>query len=316
MNERQVPLYLFTGFLESGKTQLLLETLNDPEFNEEERTLLICCEEGLLVYDVERLKQLTTDIVYVNDFDKLTEEFLDELDKKYQPERIMVEFNGTWSVSDFLNIDFPLDWLIVQIVATVDASSFESYIANMKSLMYEQIVHAGMVIFNRCDSSMKKSFLRGNVKASNPSAQIVYEDVDGNINALAEDELPFDFTATVLDIKPDDYGLWYMDALEHPYKYEQKRIKTIGLVYQTSRDNEPVVALGRYAMVCCEEDTAFIGVGILGKLPPNFNDGEWAEVEATIRVEFDDIANKEYLMLEDASFAKVTGLEQPFVYFN
>ena len=316
MNERQVPLYLFAGFLESGKTQLLLETLNDPEFNENERTLLICCEEGILDYDVDQLKKLSSDIVYIDSFSKLTPTYLNELDAKYQPERVMMEYNGTWSVTDFLDIEIPLDWLIVQIVTTVDASTFESYVTNMKSLMYEQIVHAGMVIFNRCDSSTKKSFLRGNVKATNPSTQIVYEDVDGNINSLAEDELPFDLNAKVLDVKPEDYGLWYMDALEHPYKYQQKRLKTAGLVYQTTKDNEPVVALGRYALVCCENDTAFIGVGILGKLPKGLKDGEWAEVEATIKVEFDDIANKEYLMLENASFTKIEGLEQPFVYFN
>ena len=316
MSERQVPLYLFTGFLESGKTQLLLETLNDPEFNENERTLLICCEEGVLEYDIEQLKKLTTDIVYVDDFAKLTPAYFEELDVMYQPERVMMEYNGTWSVTEFLDIEIPLDWLTVQIVATVDASSFESYITNMKSMMYEQIVHAGMVIFNRCDSSMKKSFLRGNVKATNPSAQIVYEDVDGNINSLAEDELPFDLNAKVLDIKPEDYGLWYMDALEHPYKYEQKRIKTAGLVYKTTKDDKPAVALGRYALVCCENDTAFIGIGILGKLPKGLTDGEWAEVEATIKVEFDDLANKEYLILEGATFTKIAGLEQPFVYFN
>ena len=43
----QIPVYLFTGFLEAGKTKFIQETMEDPRFNEGERTLLLICEEGL-----------------------------------------------------------------------------------------------------------------------------------------------------------------------------------------------------------------------------------------------------------------------------
>ena len=47
----EIPVYLFTGFLESGKTKYMQETLEDKRFNEGERTLLLVCEEGEEEYD-------------------------------------------------------------------------------------------------------------------------------------------------------------------------------------------------------------------------------------------------------------------------
>ena len=37
----QIPMYVFTGFLESGKTKFIQETLEDPRFNSGEKTLLL-----------------------------------------------------------------------------------------------------------------------------------------------------------------------------------------------------------------------------------------------------------------------------------
>ena len=44
-------MYVFTGFLESGKTKFIQETLEDPRFNSGERTLLLVFEEGEEEYD-------------------------------------------------------------------------------------------------------------------------------------------------------------------------------------------------------------------------------------------------------------------------
>ena len=43
---QQIPMYVFTGFLESGKTKFIQETLEDPRFNSGEKTLLLVLEEG------------------------------------------------------------------------------------------------------------------------------------------------------------------------------------------------------------------------------------------------------------------------------
>ena len=41
---QQIPMYVFTGFLESGKTKFIQETLKDPRFNSGEKTLLLVLE--------------------------------------------------------------------------------------------------------------------------------------------------------------------------------------------------------------------------------------------------------------------------------
>ena len=133
----------------------------------------------------------------------------------------------------FLDEEMPFDWLLVQILSTVDASTFEVYLNNMRSMIYEQLVHSETIIFNRCDENTKKLYLRNNIKAINKSAQIIYESKDGTINDLKDDELPFDVNADHLVIQDDDYGLWYMDALEHPSKYEGKTITIKGKVIST-----------------------------------------------------------------------------------
>ena len=317
ISDRNVLVYLFTGFLESGKSTFINDTLRDPDFNEGERNLLLCFEEGIDEYDHKYLKQnCNTDVVYIDSFDKLTLEYLETLDTMYAPDRVIVEFNGTWSVTQFLDMEMPLDWMVVQIVATVDASTFSSYVTNMKSMMYEQLVHAEMIIFNRCDASTKKSFLRGNVKAMNRNAQIIYEDIYGNVNQLAEDDLPFDLSKNQLVMEDDDYGLWYMDALEHPTKYEHKQLTLKGIAFHTEQFGQPILALGRYAMVCCEDDTSFIGIGVLDGDFSSIKDGDWIEVTGRVQVDYDSESNMDYISLVNTKIVACEPLKEPLVYFN
>ena len=86
-------------------------------------------------------------------------------------------------------MELPKNWVIVQSLATVDATTFEMYMANMRSMMMEQFFQAEVVIFNRCDDNTPKSKFRGNIKAVNRPAQIVYERADGTIDDR-EEELP------------------------------------------------------------------------------------------------------------------------------
>ena len=123
-----IPVYIFCGFLESGKTTLIQTTLKDEGFNEGEKTLLLVFEEGIEEYDSKFLKETNTDVEYFDDLSQLNTDILRELDNKYTPDRVMVEFNGTWNIDDFLDIEMPLDWIVVQILSTIDASTFTNYI--------------------------------------------------------------------------------------------------------------------------------------------------------------------------------------------
>ena len=48
----EIPVYLFVGFLESGKTKFIQETFEDPNFDSGDKTLLLVCEEGEEEYNL------------------------------------------------------------------------------------------------------------------------------------------------------------------------------------------------------------------------------------------------------------------------
>ena len=92
-----MPLFLINGFLEAGKTQFLDFTMDQDYFQTEGKTLLIVCEEGDNEYDEKKLKKNHTEVVYVDDFSKLTPQYLNELEVIYRPERVLMEWNGMWN---------------------------------------------------------------------------------------------------------------------------------------------------------------------------------------------------------------------------
>ncbi|OYP12814.1 hypothetical protein CG709_08230, partial [Lachnotalea glycerini] len=66
----EVPVYLFTGLLESGKTGFIKDTIQDPNFSHGEKTLIILCEEGLEEFDETFLKENGASIVIVESDEK------------------------------------------------------------------------------------------------------------------------------------------------------------------------------------------------------------------------------------------------------
>lgn len=314
-----IPVYIFTGFLESGKTSFMLNVLQDQGFNEGEKTLIIACEEGIVEFDSEVLAELNCEVAYIEDEQDFTTETLAKLNQKYQPKIVMIEFNGVWSLASCLDrIDLPENWALAQIVSTIDASTFSNYLSNMRSIIYEQLVDSEMIIFNRCSEKTKKSFLRANIKAINRSAQIIYESIDGSVNTLPEDEMPFDINAPLIKITDDDFGLWYMDALEHPDAYVGKKVEVKGKAFEPIDDSlaNCAIVLGRYAMVCCADDTQPIGFLTYWEHAGQLYEEEWVQVVATMDKIFDDDYQKEVPILKVESLKVVKPMEDEIVYFN
>lgn len=79
-----VPVYLFTGFLEGGKTKFIQETMEDPRFNKGERTLLLLCEEGEEEYDISTYPAKNVYQEVIEDESELNPEHLTELLEKHQ----------------------------------------------------------------------------------------------------------------------------------------------------------------------------------------------------------------------------------------
>lgn len=311
-----VPVYLFTGFLESGKTTLIKNTLLDEGFNDGEKTLLIRCEEGVEEYEEKMLKDTHTILVNVESASDLCADLLVEFDRRYEPDRVMIEYNGMWSVNDLLDMEMPLDWLLVQILTTIDATTFTTYMSNMRSIMYDQLFASEVVIFNRCEPEMKKSFLRSNIKAINKSAQLIYEMSDGSINDLKDDELPFDVNASFIDLEDDDYGLWYMDALENPGKYRGKTIRFKGKVMRRPSDDEDIYVIGRLAMVCCADDMQLIGLMVKSNHAQQMVDGDWLILTASVEVVYDDEYGGNVPFLIEDSYERCRPMKDEIVSFS
>ena len=142
-----IPMYVFTGFLESGKTKFIQETLEDPRFNTGERTLLLCFEEGVEEYDISTYPHKE---VYVQEleYEDLSPEMLTGLQEKYRAERVVVELNGMHLASDFY-LKTPEHWKIAQEIMFADATTFLSYNANMRQLVVDKLAGAEMLVLNR-----------------------------------------------------------------------------------------------------------------------------------------------------------------------
>ena len=102
-----VPVYLFTGFLESGKTTLIKDTIASPDFADVASTLLILCEEGEEEYDPAFCSEHQVTVVTVENKEDMTEKLLEGFAGAYDAEQVMIEYNGTWEMDLILDMDMP-----------------------------------------------------------------------------------------------------------------------------------------------------------------------------------------------------------------
>lgn len=309
-------VYIFAGFLDSGKTTFINDTLMNPDFYSDEDTLLISFEEGEVAYDEVYLKKSNTSLVTL-DYEKFTTYDLKHLELEYRPTQIMIEANGMMDLNVFVKETIPENWNVVQVLTTFDTTTFSMYLNNMRSLVYGQVVFSDLVIFNRYNQKIKKSMLRNNIKAINSNTQIIYELPNGTIDTInPEEELPFDINNDFLTIQDHDFGIFCMDAMDHPDKYDGKTIKIKGKFIGLDRIIENGFVLGRQAMVCCEEDTSLIGLVCISPLAKKLIPDEWIVVEGTINVDYDPEYQMNVPVLTVTHLEVVPPLDNPYVTFD
>lgn len=281
----EIPVYLFTGFMDSGKTSLIRQTLLEDNFGEGAKTLLIACEDGDEEYGEAEMKRANTRLLMVENEEDFTETLLNNINLQYLPDQVFIEYNGTWGLDTILETALPEGWVIVQSLATVDATTFDLYLNNMRAMIMEQLFKADVVIINRCTLNTPKGKFRRAIKAVNRPAQIVYEREDGMIDE-SEEELPFDINQDIIEITDADYAIWYMDAQENYKKYDGKKIEFTGLVYNPDKMKKGVMVPGRFAMTCCIEDVTFLGFKCKYPDSKSIPHRSWIHIIAEIRVEF------------------------------
>ncbi len=312
---RETPVYLFLGFLDSGKTKFIQETFEDPRFDEgRERTLLLVLEEGEESYDPTRFA-VRYFAVETLPQEALTLDNLNALVKKHRPQRVVVEYNGMLTLDKFFEA-MPEGWLIAQVMTFFDSSTFLAYNKNMRQLVYDKVQYADMVVFNRFKSDYSKEEFHKTVRAMTRRPGIVYEYPDGKAEYdEIVDPLPFDITAPVIEIEDRDYAFFYRDLTEEMEKYAGKVVRFKGLVAVDRKMREGTIVVGRHIMTCCEADIAYSGLVCLhaSVLPLKMRD--WVVVTARIDLEEHPIYGQRGPVLKATSIAYADPPEQEVATF-
>lgn len=302
---KEVPVYLFTGFLESGKTRFIQDTLCDKRFNNGERTLLLVCEEGVEEYDEAAFSGHNVFIHTVENEEDLTEELLTSLEKKYKIERAVVEYNGMWTL-DVLYRALPDGWSVYQEMMFANAENFIFYNGNMRNLVVDKLQSCEIIILNRASDKTDKDEIHKAVRSVTRRADIAYEYADGHVEYDdTEDPLPFDFDADVIEIADRDYAFWYRDLSEDYKKYAGKVVKFKGTVAAVDPKDKSLTVFGRKIMVCCENDIAMRALlcrDTTKKYVPKV--GDWLIITASVSVEKNSIYKGEGPVLNMTDFEK------------
>ncbi len=282
--QSDVPVYLFTGFLESGKTKFLQETLEDPRFNGGERTLLIMCEEGVEELSPDTFASPNVFVRFVDDVEELSEENLQRWFLEANAERVIVEYNGMWMLDDFY-MNMPPAWAVYQEFMFADARSFISYNDNMRQLCYDKLKSCELIVFNRFPEGADIMPYHKIVRAANRACDIAYESADGSVKYDdIVDPLPFDKNAKIVDIKDTDYAIWYRDLNEELPDYDGKTVRFKAQVALSEDLGADELIVGRQMMTCCADDIAFAGLIAVGNSRGDLENSQWIELTAAIEV--------------------------------
>lgn len=280
----ETPVYLFLGFLESGKTKFIQETLEDPRFSTGEKTLLLVTEEGVEEYETIRFANAeSVELVVLDDKAKLNEEYLMQLQLQHGAERVVVEYNGTWTLEDFFNA-MPEGWIINQVMTFFDSTTFLNFNTNMRQFTFDKIQNAQLVVFNRFREDMDKMAFHKVVRGISRRCDIVYEHVDGKADFDdIEDPLPFDVDAPVIEIADRDFAFFYRELTENLEAYIGKTVKFKGLVARDNRLAETDLVVGRHVMTCCADDIQYCGVACVLPQAMHLQTRDWINVTAKVQ---------------------------------
>ena len=310
-----MPVYLFTGFLESGKTKFIQETLEDKRFCNKEKTLLLVCEEGEEEYAPEQFATDTVVIRVLEGQEQLTAENLTRWAQETKADRVVIEYNGMWLL-DALYAAMPEGWVVYQEFMFADAGTFLSYNSNMRQLVYDKLKSCELVVFNRFKPDMDKMEFHKVVRAASRRADIAYESTDGKVvYDDIEDPLPFDLNAPVIEIGDADFAEWYRDLGETPANYEGKTVCFKCRALKRSKMPANTFIVGRHVMTCCVEDIQFAALVCQWDKADTVQDDSWMILTAKLNFKFNKAYGRKGPVLTYVSHELCEAPEQPVATF-
>jgi len=284
---KEVPLFLINGFLESGKTSLIKEIVENNTEYQNDTTVIIACEQGEIEYDEEWCKKYGVHVEYIESQEEFTENYMKNLDKRYMADRYVIEFNSFFDID---KQDFPRYMVIYQQITLIDASTFN----NMKNVFSTMIKYSSLVVFNRCDGVTELGQFRRQIRGMNQQAQIAFEQANGSLTTMLEEDLPYDLSKSEIAFEEDVYPVWYTEVFDNYEKYFNKTFKFKTFVRDIT---DETIVIGRNVMVCCANDVQFLGYELKNDCNAKVKVGDCIYLECTVSREFSKLANEEVVML-------------------
>ena len=270
MIRRFVPIYMITGFIEGGKTTLGLTVLGNERFTNGGRALVICCEDGEVEWDDESLKKHNGVLVMLDSPEELNSRRLAELENEHKPSCVIIEYNSMWGLERLDTLVLPRLWDWAQVVTVADGPTFDNYMTNMRKLLTDPMKTADMICVNRCGPDFNKSSWRRQLRAMNSAATIFFENTDGSVDdGITDEDLPYDMKADVIHITDEQFGLFYVDSMEHPERYDGKVVSIVGQAWKRREFPKGFYYFAREAMTCCANDVAPCGWVCKGERTPD-----------------------------------------------
>lgn len=304
----EVPVFLINGFLESGKTSLIKDIINQDSKLQKLNTLLIVCESGEIEYDQEFINENKVDVIYVENEEELTKEFFMGLDAKYEPSRVVIEYNGFFD-PDKVDKVIPDIYVLSQQITMIDASTFGVFYGNMKQIFNNMSKNADLIIFNRIDGIKTLAQYRRQIRAFNENAQIAFEASDGSMTDMLDEDLPYDITKPQITLEETDYPVWYMDCFDNYQKYFGKEITFMAKVEILEDSKTNNLLPGRMVMTCCEADTRFLGFECINETDVVIDKTTWAMITVKVTHEYSDVSKDEVVMLHATKIVKLAPQE-------
>ena len=310
-----IPIYIVAGFLDSGKTTLIHNMIDDESFSRGQKTLLVVCEDGEEEYDAEKLAKQKVTLHMVDSVEVMTPSLFVDLNKQYKPERVIIEYNNTFTFAKLDTMQLPPKWELVQVIDMVDATTFDSYMNNMRQLMTDPMQNADLILFNRCENDMNVSAWRRQLRAMNSTTTILFEYNDGHSDdGVSDEDLPYDMKADVIDISEENYGTFYLDALDHPNRYDDKVVRFKGQVFAEPGVPKGFFRFGRLAMTCCANDITCLGFLCRGDLKPSKT--QWYTLTAKAQTVYNKAQDHEVVALMQVSAEPTEKAKDQYVTFN
>lgn len=310
-----IPVYLFTGFLESGKTKFIQETMEDHRFNSGEKTLMIICERGMEQYDVSKFASDNVEIINIKSEDELNEANLKKWEKDYKPAKAVIEYNGMWLV-DNLYTRLPKNWPVYQEMCFANAPMFIPYNANMRQLTVDKLRGAELFVLNRATENLDMEEIHKIVRGISKRVQIAYEFTDGRVAYdEIEDPLPYDIEADVVDIKDDDYAIFYRDINEEIKNYIGKTVKFKGICAKEDDMPENTFLAGRHVMTCCVDDIQYLPFVCISDDKINVKSREWKMITAKVEFKYHEMYEGKGPVLRIESASITTAPEEEVAVF-